>query len=306
MVTATSVSGSVTDHSTDPTHMNARLWDFDIDGIILKENHLTWLDDAIDRVNSSNRFLIWKISATGSASLTGMQLNHNRHNYDLGHERAQAVENYLKAGLTVPGLDFDPPFSAGTMFASLAKHRVGVENDEDRCAFVVITTDTTPPPVPRKPTSIPLSKEWGIKWVSGGSLTAIAGGVDSALFQIADLKNNLYAYFEYKGAVIAGGLSDLMPLSVTGEGDWLTFSTSDAIHIFDFDGPARFTTAGIGPISKNYLTMTPKGGVMTVPQPLDIPTGFTMGAGASITIPGTGWLNLKTRRPFHYSGRFPP
>ncbi|HXO31373.1 MAG TPA: hypothetical protein VN901_03355 [Candidatus Acidoferrales bacterium] len=31
MVTATSFGGRITDHSTDPTHMNARLWDFEVD-----------------------------------------------------------------------------------------------------------------------------------------------------------------------------------------------------------------------------------------------------------------------------------
>jgi hypothetical protein len=38
MVTATSFGGRITDHSTDPTHMNARLWDFDVDGTTLKAN----------------------------------------------------------------------------------------------------------------------------------------------------------------------------------------------------------------------------------------------------------------------------
>jgi len=306
MVTATSFSGRITDHSIDPTHMNARLWDFDVDGTTLKANHFAWLDSSISRVNASNRSLIWKISVTGAASLTGTWIDHNQHNSALGLARAQAVTKYLQDGLSVPGLDFDPPFSAGTMFASLAHHKVGVENDEDRCAFVVITTDTIPPPIPPKPTSIPLSREWGIKFVSGGSLTAIAGGVESDLYDIADLKNNLHAYFEFRAGVVAGGVSSLIPITITGEGDWRTFSTSDAIHISDFDGPARFSTAGAGPLSINYLTLSPKGGVMTVPATLEISTGVTFGAGASSTIPGTGWMNLKSRRPFSYSGRFPP
>jgi hypothetical protein len=61
----------------------------------------------------------------------------------------------LQDGLSVPGLDFDPRFTVGTMFASLAHHRVDVENDEERCALVVITTDTIPPQIHPKPTSIP-------------------------------------------------------------------------------------------------------------------------------------------------------
>jgi hypothetical protein len=304
MVTVTSPYGQVSDHSTDPTHMNAQLFDFDVDGTTLKDKHLTWLDDAIDRINANDRSLIWNISATGSASLTGMQIDHNKHNYDLGFARAQAVETYLKAGLKVPGLVFDPPFSAGTMFASWAQHKVGVENDADRCAFVVITTDTDPPPPPRKKTSIPLSRTWGIRYVWGDALTMVVG-LDAAKYDIADLTNHLHATFEYSGDVIAGSVYNF-PLSITGGGSWYSFSTSDAIHISDFDGPARFTTAGALKLSKNYLRLTPKGGATTIPNPLDIPTGTTYGVpGASATIPKTGWLRMKSDAT-SYSGHFPP
>jgi hypothetical protein len=106
-------------------------------------------------VNASNRSLIWKISVTDAASLTGTWIDHNQHNSALGLARAQSVTKYLQDGLSVPGLDFDPRFTVGTMFASLAHHRVDVENDEERCALVVITTDTIPPQIHPKPTSIP-------------------------------------------------------------------------------------------------------------------------------------------------------
>jgi hypothetical protein len=304
MVTLTSAFGKVTDHSTDPTHMNAHLWDFDVDGTTLKESHLAWLDDAIDRVNANDRSLIWNISATGSASLTGMQIENNKHNFDLSFARAQAVENYLKAGLKVPGLVFDPPFSAGTMLAGWARHKIGVENDEDRNAFVMITTDDTPPPPPRKPTSIPLSRIWAIKYVWGDALSMVVG-LDAAKYDVADLTNHLHVTYEYSGDLIAGSVYDF-PFSITGSGSWYSFSTSEAIHISDFDGPARFTTAGAGPLSKNYLRLTPKGGPMTIPNPLDIPTGTTYGVpGASVTIPKTGWFRLKSD-PASYSGHFPP
>ena len=300
----TSVDGRVSDHSTDPTHMNARLWDFDVDDWTLKENHTDWLDAAIKRMNTSNQSLIWKISVTGTASLTGTWIDHNRHNATLGYNRAQEVENYIRPRLKVFGVDFDPPFSAGTMFASWAKHKVGVENDEDRSAYVVITTDTIPPPPPPKPTSIPLSKHWAIKYIWGDSLSTIAIGADAAKYDIADLDNHIHAIFEYSGVVIAGSVSKF-PLSVTLSGDWKPFSTSDAIYISDFEGPARFSTAGVGPATINYLTLTPKGGALVVPSPIDIPTGWTLGApGASITVPKTGWLRIKSD-PLDYSGHYP-
>jgi hypothetical protein len=300
----TSIDGVVTDHSTDPTHMNARLWDFNIDGATLKSEHWKWLDAAIKRINTSNRSLIWNISVTGAASLTGIWIDDNRHNNALGVNRAREVTNYLKSRLSVPRVVFNPPFSASTMFAELAKHKIGVENDEDRCAFVVITTDTIPPPIPPRPTSIPLSREWAIKYVWGDSVTKFIG-IEAALYDIADTSNRIHAFFEYSADVVSGSVFNI-PLSITGEGDWKRFSTTIAIHVSDFDGPARFSSGGVGPFSKNALTMTPKAG-MTIPTPVDIPTGTTWGSpGGSEAIPGTGWLRLKSPRPISYSGLFPP
>ncbi len=302
----TSIDGQVSDHSTDPTHMNAVLWDFDVDGTDLKSKHTKWLDDATKRVNTSNRSLIWRISVSGEASLTGTWIDNNRHNSALAAQRADVVTKYLKDGLTGYGLDFDPPFNAGTMLASLSKHPVGVENDEDRCAVVVITTDTIPPPPPPRPTSIPLSKRWAIRYVWGDSVSAIIVGADAAKYDVADLTNHLHVFYEYSGDAIAASISKL-PLSITAGGNWKEFWTSDAIHISDFEGPARFTTTGVGPLSNNYLRLTPKGGATISEVPLKISTGMTYGApGGSVGIPGTGWFWLKTTKPMSYSGLYPP
>jgi hypothetical protein len=158
------------------------------------------------------------------------------------------------------------------------------------------------PPQPKpKPRPVLLSREWAIKFVSGGSIGVVAG-IESALFEIADTRNNIYMKYTYSGAIIAGGVHDFMPFSVSGEGSWRRFPTSTEIHVSDFEGPARMTEAGAGPISYNLLTMTPKGGAVTIPQTLDISTGFTGGAGASLTIPKTGWMRLESRHPLTYYG----
>jgi hypothetical protein len=44
MLVKTSIDGFKTDFSTDPSNMNGTLWDFDIDGFTLKEEHRNWLD----------------------------------------------------------------------------------------------------------------------------------------------------------------------------------------------------------------------------------------------------------------------
>jgi len=285
--------------------MNAVLWNFDIDGIDPKPSHYSWLEGAVKRVNGSHYSLIWNISVTGNASLTGFYLDpNNGHNWSLARDRANMVNGYLKAGIRTPGAVFNPPWNAGSMFAGWAHHPIGVENDEDRSVFVMITTDSPPPPPPRTPVSIPLSTEWAIRYSSGGS-GGVVIGVDSALYDIADTKNHIHSYYEYSGDIV-GWSPEVMPISITGAGSWTTFSTSDAINIADFDGACRFTTGGAGPFSKNYLRLTPKAGATTTPNPLEIDTGFTFGVGASVTIPGTGWLSLKSRRPLPYTGTFPP
>ena len=187
-------------------------------------------------------------------------------------------------------------------FSLFAKHRLGVENDEDRCVFVTITTDSSPPPVPRTPTPIPLSKEWAIRWVSGISGGEIIG-IDSVRFDIADTKNHLHAYYDYRQDAI--GVS-LVPVAVTLGGTWTRFPTDTEIHISDFDGPYRYSTGSVASLSANYLTMKPKGGATTIPATLKIDTGVTFNVSLSAGIPRTGWMKLYSPRPMPYAGGFPP
>ena len=297
--------GSVDDHSTDTSHMNAKLWDFDVEGTTLKPKHHKWLDTAariVNTISSRYRSFVWYISVTGEASLTGINAEpYNRLNSRLAGARAGAVEEYLKSKISGIAV-FNPPFNAATMFAEFAKHRLGVENDEDRCVFVTITTDSSPPPVPRTPAPIPLSKEWAIRWVSGISGGEVIG-IDSVRFDIADTKNHLHAYYDYRQD--AFGVS-LVAVAVTLGGSWTRFPTDTEIHISDFDGPCRYSTASAASLSVNYLTITPKGGATTIPATLKIDTGVTFNVSLSAGIPRTGWMNLYSVRPIPYAGAFPP
>jgi hypothetical protein len=60
----------------------------------------------------------------------------------------------------------------------------------------------------------------------------------------------------------------------------------------EFGGAARFTTAGAGSWTINYFNMIslPRG-IATIPNPLKINTGITVGVGLSSTI---GTLTLRT------------
>ncbi|HZS57625.1 MAG TPA: hypothetical protein VFA43_00040 [Gemmatimonadaceae bacterium] len=307
MTTRTSPNGRVTDYSPDATHMNALLWDFDINGAELKPDHVAWLAMAVKRVNGHPNFL-WNIAVTGEASLTAVYVEpNNAVNWRIARERARVVSEFLRSSSRGLGLVFNPPWNAGTMFAEWAHHRIGIENDEDRGVYVMITTDSTPKPPPRAPTSVPVSQNWGIRYSSGGSL-ALGIGVGSHLFDIADLDNHLHAYYEFSDAVLNISPEDwIVPVSVTGAGDWTAFRTTGPLNVADFEGPARYTSYGAGPWSHNSLTLTLPAGVSTTVPDLDIDTGTTIGMpGYTRTLPGTGRMQLKSRRPYAYSGIYPP
>jgi hypothetical protein len=252
----------------------------------------------------------WKISTEGSASLTGDSRDHGSHNKKLSRSRALEVNGYLLDNLPrTLWLDFDPPFGAGSYFARLAKHTVGVEDARDRCVYIVITSDLAPPPpIYHKPVSIPMSKEWAIRFLKEFSASELFVGVDYIKFELADLKNRLYAIYSYTDGSVAWSPSKWIPVSYTAAGDWVHFSSSEDLHISDFDGPARYTTAGLGAtkLSKNYFTMSPKSGEI-LPPTLEVSTGITYGTGgASTSIPKTGWLKMTSPQPLSYSGSAPP
>jgi len=304
----TSVTGRITEYATDSMHWNASLWDFDINGPQLKPYHYGWLASLVNNVNTSHRSFIWHIWISGGASLTGMNIRpNNGWNYDLARARVAEVYKYLKDNLKVVGLVYHGPDTSGIQLAEYRGHRLGVERDEDRAVYVQVTSESTPPRPP-VPTKIPQSKNWAIRFVKGSAVGAFVVGLEIGNFEIADTDNRLYAMYKYTGDSIGAAVSFAdISVSYTFKGDWKDFKTSEAINIADFDGPCRFTTAGMPftSISQNYLTVTPSAGVTTDPEHLEIDTGRTLGGGASITIPGSGWLWFRFG-PVHYdSGAYP-
>ena len=78
---------------------------------------------------------------------------------------------------------------------------------------------------------------------------------------------------------------------MTRKGEWNNFQTNSPIRVSQFEGAARFTTAGVGNWTSNHLNMMglPKG-VSTIPVVLDIQTGFTFGIGASTSAGLMTWI----------------
>jgi hypothetical protein len=108
-----------------------------------------------------------------------------------------------------------------------------------------------------------------------------AAGVDFSIFTIWDEKAALSSNYTYWAGGASGGVIPRLWASGTKAGPWNDFEVTKAIAVNEFAGAARFTTGGAGSTSVNYLNfMGLPPGVRTLPNPLPISTGFTLGAGA--------------------------
>jgi len=89
------------------------------------------------------------------------------------------------------------------------------------------------------------------------------------------------AFYGYSGLGMGVGVS-LAWLSGTDAGPWNYFTTSASMSVGDFGGLARFTSAGGGNYTINYLNLlgTPPGVDAVY---LKINTGTTYGGGATTT-----------------------
>lgn len=104
---------------------------------------------------------------------------------------------------------------------------------------------------------------------------------DFSIFQIWDQKAALCSFYTYWAGGASGGVIPGGWLSATTAGPWNDFSVSKEMAVNQFTGATRFTTGGGGPASKNYINfMALPPGTQTIPNPLPINTGFTIGIGA--------------------------
>jgi hypothetical protein len=101
------------------------------------------------------------------------------------------------------------------------------------------------------------------------------------LFEIQDLEHRLSAFYGYAGLGAGAGFNAAW-LSGTDAGPWNDFTTSAPMNVGDFDGPMRFTTAGAGNYTINYIHLlgTPDGVDAVY---MRVNTGTTYGIGATTT-----------------------
>jgi len=143
-----------------------------------------------------------------------------------------------------------------------------------------------------------VTDKFKLRMLAGLSASAGPAQTENLFFQIVDKDHGLTAFFHYGSLGL--GKSAGLSLSGTMKGPWNDFLTSAPMEVSEFEGAARFTTAGAGPFTLNYLNMMGlPPGIATVPNPLSINTGFTIGLGVSTSV---GKLTWNPREVMQYTG----
>lgn len=276
--------------TTDPRvpagGIRAVMSNFDIDGADVKREFQTFLMTRVVPILTGPRARGW---LQGSASHTGS----DAHNLALSERRARAVEAFLVAnGVAASRL------TVSAVGESEANPLVS-ENAPDRAVGVLAAPLLSPPPPPPRPapSAPPTNTDFRLRVLA--ELDGGAGGavVQQIYIQIWDVSYGITCFYQYTGA---GGGASVLPIGATLQGPWNNFRTTGPLNVCEFGGAARFTTAGAGPWTLNYLNMMsmPRG-TATSPNPLSLSTGFTIGLGASTTV---GRMIPADRNPWPFTG----
>jgi len=265
--------GKISESSAVPVGgVRASLYNYDIDGADPKPEHLAFLSARVLPILTSGSARCW---LQGGASHTGGE----SYNLMLSKARVDKVAAYLASrGASRSRLLLS---HVGESMASMTV----AEADGDR-AVSLLCAPLMAPPVRRDstpPVNIPkTTSQFRIRELGG-----LSGGIGPALaetiyFQIWDPKNQITTFYQYTAAGIGKGVKGGPPISATLQGPWNDFITTAPMGTDEFAGAARFTTAGAMWWTWNSVNfMGLPRGIKTDPNPLEINTGFTVGAGAS-------------------------
>lgn len=255
--------------------VRASLYNFDVDGADLKPEHTAFLNARVLPVIKAKAAKCW---LQGSASKSGS----DAHNMQLSKKRVDNVVAYLVGH----GADASR-MNSSHVGESMANMKVN-EAEGDRAVSLLCApllappVRPDPPPEPERPKT---TTHFKIRELGGLGAGFGPVAVDQIYFQIWDPKHHLTTFYQYDAGGIGKGVKGGPPLSVTLEGPWNDFVTTGALRTDEFGGAARFTTAGTMWWTTNTVNfMGLPRGIATNPNPLDISTGFTVGAGASSTV----------------------
>ena len=254
--------------------IRAGLVNFDIDGDAPKAEHKAFMDaQVVPLLHQSNSICILR----GEASHTGS----DAHNLDLSKRRANNVLSYLVSR----GIPFNR-VRVQFVGESLAGNFLGESANARGVSLLVMRTAPLPQPTPvPKPTPAPskTTTQFKLRMLGGLSSGIGVAQIEKLFFQIWAPSLSLTSFYEYSSVGLFKGRGPV--LSATLAGPFNDFSTTSAIATTNFGGAARFTTTSAGPFSVNFLNMMGlPPGVATIPNPLKISTGFTMGIGMSSSL----------------------
>jgi hypothetical protein len=277
----------------------------------LKSQHAIFLKEKVFPLLENDTGQIWMC---GSASRIGT----SDWNMTTSSNRVISVAHYL-GELGIPPEQMQTDAIGNTQTATHA-----LDEDRDRSVllrvvpkihFKPVRKPDLPRPLPPKPKvsrnfkiamllevdgSISLvAREFIKKIVKGRVGAGIAFA--SALFSIWDTDNNLKCTYVYAAVGLGFGLN--LPKtggrSGTLHGDWTSFTTEKPISCSQFGRTMRFTTIGIGDVSKTWVLIETPPGVNDVY--ISIATGTTIGGGAS-TYPAHTSAFIPLELPKHFSG----
>jgi hypothetical protein len=266
-------------------NLKALLYNFDFDDAVvndLKPEHADFLRSRAVPLLVGNRGKIW---LEGRAS----QIGTNDYNLRLSRRRVQRVVDFLTRNGVLTGQI--QPFAVGEDEST----SLLADDQRDRAVdFVILPrAQRDPPPPPRTPPPPAVTTRFRLRMLANLSAAKLAPRpprrrlgagvtVECSFFEIQDTEHQLAAFYAFGGAGLGVGVANLPWLSGTDAGPWNSFTTSAPMNVGDFGGFTRFTTAGAGSWTINYLNMlgTPDG-VDSVY--IRINTGTTYGAAMSST-----------------------
>jgi hypothetical protein len=284
--------------------LKALLYNFDFDDSdVIKHNDLKveftrFLADRVAPLLMDGKGQVWM---QGSASRIGDA----KWNMELSENRVARVSNFLMAqGVNDSQMQLK---AVGEELA--ATHSEDDQRDRSVLLWVHPVPEDTPPPPPKVPKPL-TTRNFKISMVSGLSVTQainvgklfkvkIGGGVafDGLIFLIWDIDNKIACLYVYIGIGLGAGLSFTPKVSATTHGPWTFFKTEKPMSCWQFGRWARFTTAGVGSHSVNWITMQTPPGIDNI-ESLSIDTGTTLGAGMGSTIGDI----IRADKPYRFSG----
>jgi hypothetical protein len=130
---------------------------------------------------------------------------------------------------------------------------------------------------------VPTNTRFKIKQHANLNVSKIVAA-DFSIFQIWDQKAGKCCFYTYWAS---GGSGSLTPgwLSATLAGPWNDLLVTKPLAVNQFTGLTRFTTGGGGNWTKNYINFCDlPPGTQTIPNPLPLNTGFTIGIGGGTSV----------------------